>query len=186
VAQAHDYWEHLFLKTAGLPITRLTVGFLSLWAGDERGHGCNHNPIQLSQPEPGSTRCRKLPNGRYSRNYTDTQSAANAFADQLTLTDYPHLRRALASGNPWTYQPASGVSLGLQEWGSLAFQRDFGMLENLTSGGGAPSSAPASKNVGGAWTRLMRTLAQDGHETIKELRKATAQLNRIERRLRRA
>jgi hypothetical protein len=186
VAQAHDYWEHLFLKTAGLPVTRFTVWFLSAWAGNERGHGCDHNPIQLSQPEPGSTRCRKLPNGRYSRNYTDTQSAANAFADQLTLTDYPHLRKALASGNPWTYQPASGVSLGLQEWGSLAFQAVFEMDESLTSGGGSPSSKPGSKNVGGAWTHLMKTLARDGHRTIVELRKTTATLNRIERRLRRA
>lgn len=186
MAQAHDYWEHQFLKTAGLPITKYTVYFLTLWAQYERGQGCDHNPIQLSQPEPGSTRCRKLPSGNYSRNYTDTQSAANAFADQLNLTDYPGLREALASGSPGDYQPQSHVTLDLQKWGSLGFLKQWEAIGNLPSTASATAPRPSSKNVGGAWTHLMRTLARDGHRTIVELQKATARLNRIERRLRRA
>jgi hypothetical protein len=177
---------HHFLHVAGLPVTNGTVLFMADWRADDNAPNCDYNPIDLSQPEPGSTRCSLLPNGKRARNYTDTASAAQAFADQLTLTDYPHLRRAIASGSPYSYNDVPGVALDLQKWGSTIFQGIYIKQEGATpvsSGGGR---APHSKAAGQAWGHLMRTLAVDGHRTIVELQKATASLSRIERRLRRA
>jgi len=186
VPQAHSYWQHQYLHTAGLPVTSGTVDFLNLWHNYGNAAGCAYNMVDLSHGEPGSTRCQRLPGGRYARNYTDTQSAANAFADQLTLSDYPDLRQALASGTPATYGDQAGISLNLQKWGSVRFQQWYESSHQMQGGGTSSSPPPTSKNVGGAWHRLMKTLALDGHETIMELRRATAALNRIERRLRRA
>lgn len=185
-APPHGYWQHQFLHAAGLPVTSFTVYFLTEWAHYEKPSPCAHNPIQLSQREPGSTRCQKLPSGKVSRNYTDTANAANAFADQLNLTDYPDLRKALASGSPFRYDRPDGVALNLQEWGSVRFQAWFVAEEGLGTGAPAAATAPRSKNVGGAWSHLMKVLARDGHRTIVELNRATASLNRLERRLRRA
>jgi hypothetical protein len=182
----HPYWEHLFLKTAGLPVTPANIGFLDEWIDNRGAFNCNYNLIQLSRREPGSTRCTRLPNGKWARNYTDTQSAANAFADQLNLTDYPSLREALASGHPFAPHNVAGVSLDLQKWGAVGFQAYYLQREGKAAPSGDGGPPAQSRNVSGAWSHLMRTLARDGHATIVELQRATASLSRIERRLRRA
>lgn len=184
--QAHAYWQHIFLKTAGLPVTVYNVNFLTRWAAAGGANGCDHNMLQLSHREPGSTRCKRLANGKFSRNYTDTQSAANAFADQLTISAYPTLRKGLAAGDPFSRANPSGVALDLQKWGAVQWQKVYAQKVGLPDASNPGKPVPKSKNVGGAWTHLSKVLARDGHKTIVELRRATAALNRIDRRLRRA
>lgn len=186
MAQPHAYWQHQFLHTAGLPTSDENIQFLDDWKLDRNSGVCDHNFLDLSKREPGSTPCTRLPNGRRARNYVSTASAANAFADQLNLSDYPALRRALATGKPYSYKDKNAVALNLQKWGSTEFQSYYLKQEGIAQGGGGSKRVPRSKNVGGAWSNLMRVLARDGHRTIVELRKATADLSRIERRLRRA
>jgi hypothetical protein len=184
--QVSAYWMHHFLHVAGLPVTDGTVLFMADWRADDNAPNCDYNPIDLSQGEPGSTRCTLLPNGKRARNYTDPASAAQAFADQLNLSDYPHLRKAIASGDPYGYNDVPGVALDLQKWGSTVFQTIYVKQTGATPTGSGGQPVRHSKQVGQAWAHLMRTLAVDGHRTIVELQKATASLSRIERRLRRA
>ena len=181
-------WQRVYLKTAGLPQWSENVQFLTEW-GRNANSGCDYNALDLSKVEKGSRRCSLLPNGRHARSYPDTQTAANAFADQLNLTDYPHLREALAGGHPYAASVVAGVGLDLEKWGSTRWQAAY-LKQTTGSGQGAGDTGsgrvPSSQNVSGAWTRLQRTFAVEGNKTIVELRKSAANLRRIERRLRRA
>lgn len=185
-ASTWPYWQHQLLYTAGLPSSDFNVSFLTRWNVKEPD-SCSRNPVQISHRVGGSTRCKQLPNGRYARNYASRDDAANAFAAQLNLTDYPNLREALASGDPGGYDHQDGLLLDLQKWGSVNYQRDWAETGNLGTvpGGNSPKPTVTTKNVSGAWTNLMRTLARDGHQTIVELGKSTAIMHTIERRLRR-
>jgi hypothetical protein len=181
----HPGWEHLFLFTGGLPTSDGNINFLGVWSLNTTANA-NYNPNDLSHHEPGSTNGFKLPNGKHAQNYTDTASAAEAFKAQIDSGDYPDLHKALEGGDPWTYDNPSGVALNLQRWGSPNFQTYYVQNQGVKAVGAGSGNVPGSKNVGAAWTHLMRTLATDGHRTIIELQKATAALSRIERRLRRA
>jgi hypothetical protein len=184
--QPHAYWQHQFLHTAGLPAGTRNVIFLTDWDRSVPGNACDYNVLQLSHREPGATRCRRLPNGDYQRSYTDTQSAADAFAAQINSGNYPDLRKALVSGNPYGYDDTAGVAADLQEWGAHYFREFYVQFEGGKGPFAGPAGGPTSRNVGAAWSHLMKTFAVDGHRTIVELHKVTGELNRIERRLRRA
>jgi hypothetical protein len=184
--QPNAYWQHLFLHTAVLPTSNANIKFLRDW-GVFRNTAPDYNPLDLSHREPGSTRYVKLSNGKYARNYTDTASAAHAFAAQVNEQAYLFLREALQTGNPFTFANHSAVVHALTLWGSRNFAVDYADVSGAPEpGAGGGAKTQKSKNVGGAWSHLMKTLAVDGHRTIVELNKATASLNRIERRLRRA
>lgn len=181
-------WQHLFLHAAGLPVSPANVNFLRLWSLYEHPT-CDRNPIELSHRAAGSSRCKRLPNGKYARNYADRQDAAQAFAGELTKAAFPDLHAALMLGDPQTYHDQAGIVADLGKWGSVLWQRQYAQFEAVTAAGtGTTGTASAghTKDVSRAWHTLMRTLAVDGHKTITELRKSTAALTRIERRLRRA
>ncbi|HJR00132.1 MAG TPA: hypothetical protein VKA83_00750 [Methylomirabilota bacterium] len=182
------HWEQQFLAAAKLPTSALNIGFLGDWLAKHNAITCDRNPIDLSQDGPGSKRCLRLPGGKYARAYASRETAASAFADQLRSGSYPHLLAALVAGNAYRQQDGALVGFELETWGSPTFQAYYLDAIGIPESGGAPTPAakPATKDVIGAWSRLMRTLRYEGHATIVDLRKSTANLRRIERRARRA
>ena len=177
-------WQTTYLQSAGLPANKNTAAFLTDW-GDEANSGCEFNAIDISHAVTGSSNCSLLPNGKHAQTYKSTSSAANAFAYQLTLSAYPNLRKALASGDPYAYGNVSGVSLDLQKWGSTKFQQTYLKQEGVGGGsggsGGGSTSGPSTTSVQKAWTRFMRGLAHNMTSAVTELDKATARLNRLAR-----
>lgn len=193
-APTWTHWQHQLLHAAGLPITNHNAAFLGYWS-QYRQSNCSRNPIDISHRVPGSSRCSPLPGGRHARNYASRDDTAAAFYGQLTATreDFPHvpfavLHEALLTGSPGSWPSLDELEAQLVLWGSPRFAkwvRDAA-AEIGTHGGKGPFKLAYSRNVGAAWSALQRALAVDGHSTIVELNRSTANLRRIERRLRRA
>ncbi len=184
-ASTWPHWMLQLLSAAGLPTTTENVNWLRNWQEWEHTT-CSRNPLNTYWPAPGSSRCHRLPNGKSARNYATRSSAADAFAQQLNLTDFPELRKALATGNPDGDPNVDALLLDLQKWGALNWQRHISEAQGVTipdTGGGNPQGAVA--NVSGAWTNLHRVLSREGHATIVQLQRSTVALRRNERRLRR-
>ncbi len=187
-APSWQYWQQQFLHAAGLSFSTENLVFMNVWNFNASTH-CARNPVDVSHPMPGSTNCQRIGQNHRAQNFASRQDAANAFASQLNLTDYPAIREALASGKPYEVAAPNQVALELEAWGSPRFQAVYVQTTTgqvIGGSGGGGTATPRTKNVSAAWGRLMRTFAHDGHQTITELDRSTANLRRIERRLRKA
>jgi len=191
-ASTWPHWELQLLHAAGLPTTGNrpsasfygTINWLADWNLYEKP-SCDRNPLNTSRRAAGSTACKKLPGGKTARNYASRDSSAQAFAEQLNLTDYPHIREALGTGDPNGYPDRLGLAGDLAKWGAIQYA-------NVINAAAMPQTSPPSSgadkqqsNVSGAWTYLHRVLANEGTATIRELEASAAALRRIERRLER-
>lgn len=185
-APTWPHWEIQLLSTAGLSTDPGSVDFLRSWNQYDQPK-CPRNPLNISQHAPGSADCKNLHVNKWAQAYTSRDEAANAFAEQLNLTDYPDLREALGSGKPLGYSNLAGLLIDLQKWGSVRWRQQVALIEGVNVGTTTPTSvAKAGSNVSGAWTHLHRVLNNDGYKTIVALRGAAASMRTIERRLRRA
>ena len=163
-------WEDDLLGAAGLPTNAANRRFLDEWHSHANSN-CPDNPVDISRREPGSTRCAALPSGREAQAYTSHASAANGFADELNLTDYPNLREALASGNPYGPAHRNGVGLDLQKWGSIRWQAAY-LKETAPPPPGihAPHALHGWHDVQHSVNvRLPATLRQSNRHTVRAL-----------------
>lgn len=173
-------WERDLLKAAGLPVNSNTLIFMSDWWTNKNSY-CPRNPVDISTRGGWSSGCYRLPSGKTAQAFTSRTAAANAFADELNLTDYRYLREALASGNPYAFANPNGVALDLEKWGSTRFQAYYAQKAGASATSGGGGSSGSVPHVSQAWMRWMKILAHEMSADIKAVNKATAQLNRVAR-----
>ncbi len=151
-------WESGFLHAAGLIDTPPNKRFLDGWAANAN-HNCGNNPIDLSEPMPGATNCANnsgvLPK---VKRYQDHTQAANAFKFELLYPWADDIRKALDSGNPYTYADTDRVVSDLVSWGSTKYANVFKAAVSGSGGGGGGGKGGIAPHTHKAWLDLQRSL----------------------------
>ena len=150
-------WQSQFMHAAGMIVTPPCTRFLTEWAANA-SHNCGNNPIDLSEPMPGATKCANntgvLPT---VWRYTTHTQAANAFKFELLYPWADDIRKALDSGNPYQYVQADRVVSDLVSWGSVKFANVF-KGETSGSGGGPSGGGGIAPHTHRAWADIQRSV----------------------------
>lgn len=153
-------WAADFLSAVGAPNTANNRRFLNSWASNAQHPNLTNNPNDLHLKEPGSTNGPAGPGtGEHFQNYHTAQKvgahtwARTAFDGQITSGDYPHLRAALRSGNPYNASNIYDVEGDLNKWGSY----DFGAVYVADAQAGPPVTLKAPQALRG-WSDMQRSV----------------------------
>jgi hypothetical protein len=172
-----DAWIAEFLADGPWPDTSENIQFVRSWSVEEAS-SCKDNPLIASRVETGSSDCKTLSSGRVAQNYDSVKQGQQATAAQINSGNFDNLRRALASGNPYTQARINGVALDLQKWGATTWQAVYLAHWSGTTISGGTGHAPHAM---GAWSRWMRALSHQLPADIREINRATHRLDRIAR-----
>lgn len=148
-------WAQQLLKEAGLSEGTDSLAFMDEWAQNANA-SCKNNPVDISKPHGGSSKCKTLPSGKAAQKFASHKEAAAAFAAQLTEKDYPHLYAGLHSGEPFADSYTKGIAADLQKWGSDKWRKAYLAQQGAVVGAG---EATASGLRG--FTSFQRSLARD-------------------------
>lgn len=131
-------WKHDLLSSDRMPDTTANLRFMGEFHTNSESD-CALNPIDLTHHVTGeSSNCKQTGYvGRYYQRYTDRIWTRTAFYAQMTSGDYPHLRAALRSGNPYTVSDYLDVSKDIGKWSSGPFSSVY--LGEMQSGGPIPT-----------------------------------------------
>lgn len=125
-------WQADVLNAIGAPVNAATLNFLNAWQSIE-GDGGNYNPLNSTQPAPGSWPLAGNPDG--VQNYPNAIVGAAATAKTMLNGYYNNIVSALRSGNPCAY--ASSLGGELSTWGSGP-----AVVTKACGGGGGNNNPP--------------------------------------------
>lgn len=178
-------WQRDLLAVVKLPDTAANRRFLSDWHS-HASSDCKLNPVDLTHviKDAGSGGARHsqdckavtLPSGSaHFQAYDDRVWTRTAFAAQLTSGDYPHLRHALRTGNPYSPQrfnltAAQAIAADLGAWGSGAFGNAY--IKTMAAGGPIPQVKAARLHKG--YADLQRSV---NHRFPQALRRSQHSVN---------
>ena len=150
-------WQADLLSSASLPDTKPNRDFLSDWHA-HADSDCDLNPIDLTSHNSGSKNCKPVslpyrPNAHY-QSYSSRSWSRTAFYGQITSATYPHLRAALASGDPYKVTDWAKVAVDIGAWGGKTFANVY---EDTMSAGGPPPTLKAPQALRG-WHDMQRSV----------------------------
>lgn len=170
-------WQKQLLAVATLPDTQDNRDFLTDWHSHAETN-CRNNPVDISRPISGSTRCKGLSLvGQFAQNYASHDQAAGQFRAQLRSGQYPHLLAALMTGHPYNVSDKVAVQVDqdLGHWGSVTFDNYYAN-QTFASGSGGIRAPHLLKG----WHDLRRSTNQ---HMPKSLRRSQRNINQAMRAL---
>lgn len=111
-------WAQAFLSGAGLPVTGCNVSAVTAWEAAEGGNWANSarfNPIDTTQPEPGSWPMNSVG----VQAYPSWAAGLSATVTTLQNGNYPGIIAALQAGGS---AQAVADAVAASPWGTSAFQ----------------------------------------------------------------
>lgn len=163
-------WQSQLLNRAGFAVTPGNSDFLTDW-GKAEASSCKANPVIISWPLKGSTRCKPLGiRSLYVQNYTSHAQGASAFDQQLRQDNYTHLIAAFHTGNPYnlTDTKAKGVYDDLLRWGAYTMARNYALatFDSAVPGANSPRAH-------GGWADLQRSVNRNMPAALAASRRNT-------------
>lgn len=168
-------WEDEFLAGAGITSSSDNIRFLDDWHGHTQTN-CTNNPVDLHEPEPGSSNCGQLFATAFTaQRYPSHSAAASAFNTQIHRRAAKPILDALQSGNPYTVSNPAQVGAALTAWGSQTFERPY-----LNESAGPPGQKPPPPSLKPAqalkgWRDLQRSINHSMPDALKASAKLRAQ-----------
>lgn len=160
-------WQADLLNAASIHNTTGNRVFLSQWNANANSN-CGNNPVDISRAVSGSSDCHTLPGGRVAQKYGSHSSAANAFSDQLNLSNnpgFPHLARAFQSGNPLSDTAKVQTFLDdLTRWGSAEFVSYLEYQLSISGSSGGSIRAPHALS---GWHAIQHSVNVNMREALR-------------------
>lgn len=177
-------WITLTLKQLGAPTNDLNVQALLAWAASEGMPASANNPLAASDQIAGAK-----PTPGYSEpTYPSAQAAATLYVAKLTSATYANVGDALRQG---TSLQSIWFAINQSPWcaGCQAGHYPAVLWNEVKAPGStqAPVTAPHttgaaqgidSRQVGAAWSKLMRTLAITAPDEIRRVRAARGRIRK--------
>jgi hypothetical protein len=155
-------WQKDLLAAVRLPDTKQNVAFLNAWHKHAESD-CDLNPIDLTSKNSGSNHCKDTGLiGRSFQRYDKRVWTRTAFAAQIESGRYPHLRRALESGNPYTAKDWSPIVDDLSNWHSGKFATYWVKLNTPAK----PPKPPKATHALGGWSDLRKSINRGLPQTL--------------------